>query len=216
MMEHDYEPVPGLPENLPEGESLLWQGAPTSRSFARHAFHIRGVAAYFALLATWHLAEGWSTDPRDAALGMLRLLALGAVPVVVLLGLGKLAARTTLYSITNRRIVMRVGVALPMTVNIPFTGIRSADLRLYGDGTGDILLRLLPGFRISYFVLWPHLRMWRVSNPEPVLRSLRDAESAAKVLSRALSASAAMPARALQGSVKSDDGAMRPEAAAAA
>ena len=60
MMEHDYEPVPGLPERLPEGETILWQGAPMAQSFARYAFHIRAVAAYFALLAVWHLADGWS------------------------------------------------------------------------------------------------------------------------------------------------------------
>ena len=216
MMEHDYEPVPGLPERLPEGETILWQGAPMAQSFARYAFHIRAVAAYFALLAVWHLADGWSADPQDAMLGMMRLIALGAVPVLVLVSLGRLTARTTLYTITNRRIVMRVGVALPMTVNIPFAGIRSADLRIHRDGTGDILLRLLPGFRTSYFVLWPHLRMWRVSNPEPVLRSLQDADAAARALSRALSASAAMPARALQGMSKADDRTARPEAAAAA
>ena len=26
--EHEFEPVPGLPETLPEGESMLWQGKP--------------------------------------------------------------------------------------------------------------------------------------------------------------------------------------------
>ncbi len=216
MMEHDYEPVPGLPEHLPEGENVLWQGAPAARSFARHAFHLRALAAYFGLLAGWHLIDGWGADPRDAVLGTLRLAALGAVPIAVLLVLGKLAARTTLYTVTNRRIVMRVGVALPMTVNIPFAGIRAADLRLYRDGTGDIQLRLLPGYRISYFVLWPHLRLSRLSNPEPVLRSLQDPQAAARTLSRALSASAAMPARALLGASMDDDRARRPEATAAA
>jgi hypothetical protein len=216
MREHDSEPVPGLPESLPEGETILWQGAPTWRPFAWRAFHLRGLAIYFALLAAWHVADGWRADPQDAALGGLRLVALGAVAIVLLLGLGKLAARTTLYTITGRRIVMRVGVALPMTVNIPFAAIRAADLRQNRDGTGDIQLRLLPGNRVSYFALWPHLRMLRVSNPEPMLRSLPDAEAAARALAQALAASAAMPVRALHGTRVDEDHAGRPEAAAVA
>ena len=31
------------------------------------------------------------------------------------------SARTTVYTITNRRVVMRFGIALPMTLNLPFT-----------------------------------------------------------------------------------------------
>ncbi|WP_431281991.1 photosynthetic complex putative assembly protein PuhB [Humitalea sp. 24SJ18S-53] len=216
MREHDSEPVLGLPERLPEGETILWQGAPSWRPFALRAFHLRGLAAYFALLALWYVTDGWRANPQDALLGGLRLVALGAVPIVLLLGLGKLAARTTLYTITGRRIVMRVGVALPMTVNIPFAAIRSADLRQNRDGTGDIMLRLMSGHRASYFALWPHLRMLRVSNPEPVLRALPHTEVAARALAQALAASAAMPVRALHGAQTDEDHATRPEAAAAA
>jgi hypothetical protein len=216
MREHDSEPVPGLPEYLPQGETILWQGAPSWRPFALRAFHLRGLAAYFTALALWHLADGWRADFQDAALGALRLIALGALPIVLLLGFGKLAARTTLYTITGRRVVMRVGVALPMTVNIPFSAVRSADLRLNKDGSGDIQLRLMPGRRVSYFAMWPHLRMLRVSNPEPMLRALPDAEVAARALSQALASSAAMPVRALLGTQTEDGLTTRPEAAAAA
>lgn len=216
MREHDSEPVPGLPEHLPQGETILWQGAPSWRPFTLRAFHLRGLAAYFAVLALWYLAAGWSADPADAALGALRLIALGAVPILLLVGLGKLAARTTLYTITGRRIVMRVGVALPMTVNIPFSAVRTADLRLNKDGTGDIQLRLMPARRVSYFALWPHLRMLRVSSPEPVLRALPDADMAARALSQALTGAALMPVRAPQGTMVADSPSSQPEAAAAA
>ncbi len=48
--------------------------------------------------------------------------------ILILSLLAYLIARTTIYSITSRRVVMRFGVALPMTVNIPFKAIRSADV----------------------------------------------------------------------------------------
>jgi hypothetical protein len=216
VREHDSEPVPGLPERLPEGETILWQGAPAWRGFALHAFRLPWLALYFGLLAAWHLAEGWGADATTAGFGAARILAFGAFAIAVLAVLARFIVRTTLYTITNRRIVMRVGVALPMTVNIPFAAIRTADLRLAGDRSGDILLRLLQGHRVSYVALWPHVRMWRLSQPAPVLRALPDAEAAAQALSRALTASAAMPARALSASGDAAGAATGPEAAAAA
>ena len=47
-----------LPEPLPAGESVLWQGRPEWRGLALRAFHVRMVAIYFALLAVWRVASG--------------------------------------------------------------------------------------------------------------------------------------------------------------
>ena len=57
MENHDdfaFEPIRGLPDHLPKGERLLWQGAPDWRLLAIQAFHVRKVAIYFALIAAWH------------------------------------------------------------------------------------------------------------------------------------------------------------------
>ena len=42
MPDDDYhvEPVRGLPQSLPEGEELLWQGAPSTWALARDALLI--------------------------------------------------------------------------------------------------------------------------------------------------------------------------------
>ena len=48
--EHEWEAAPGLPSALPAGERVVWQGAPDWRSLAVHAFHVRKVAIYFALM----------------------------------------------------------------------------------------------------------------------------------------------------------------------
>ena len=39
--EHEFEAALGLPEPLPRGERLLWQGAPDWRVMAREAMHLR-------------------------------------------------------------------------------------------------------------------------------------------------------------------------------
>ena len=50
-----FEPIRGLPDRLPPGETLLWQGEPQFRSMALRVFHARKVAIYFALLALYRL-----------------------------------------------------------------------------------------------------------------------------------------------------------------
>lgn len=195
VTEHGLEPVPGLPGRLPEGETLLWQGRPAWRLLARRALHLHGIAAYFLLLAVWRgatiAADGGST--ADIAAGAALLIALGAVPIGFLAFYAWIAARVTVYSITTRRVVMRVGVALPVTINLPFALIEAASLARQPDGSGDIALRMVPGQRVSWIMLWPHLRPWRFARPEPMLRGLVDAEAVAQILGRALAASSALP-----------------------
>jgi len=60
----DFDPVRGLPEVLPAGERMLWQGSPRWQDMALHAFHVRKVAVYFAVITlsvvVLRLAEGSS------------------------------------------------------------------------------------------------------------------------------------------------------------
>lgn len=203
IAEHDAEPVPGLPGPLPAGETILWQGAPEWRGLARRALHVRGIALYFgalALLRGVELSSGGAA-PLEAALGALLLVAIGGVPVALLLLFAGLAARSTLYTITSRRIVLRAGVALPMTINIPFAVIGSAGVARHADGTGDLVVAIMPPHRVSWLALWPHVRTFRLARPEPMLRALKDADVAAQVLSRALAAAASVPVPALDDAV---------------
>jgi len=66
MTHHDdfnFEPVRGLPEKLPEGEHILWQGAPDVRALAREALGVRWVAGYFAILTIWRVSVSASAMP---------------------------------------------------------------------------------------------------------------------------------------------------------
>jgi hypothetical protein len=115
------------------------------------------------------------------------------VPIGLLALYAWASARSTIYSITTRRVVVRTGVALPMTVNIPFAVIGGAALAQAPDGTGDIALEIMPPHRVSWIALWPHTRSWRITRPQPALRGLAEPEAVARLLARALAASAAMP-----------------------
>lgn len=188
LTEYEYEPVPGLPERLPPGEEILWQGAPGWQELARRAFHVRKVAAYFVLLLILHLIwEVQAGEPlADLLAGVVWLAVAAALALGLLALLARSMARSTLYTITNRRVVMRFGVAIPMTINLPFAKIANAALRDHGDGTGDLVLSLAGRARTSYLVLWPHARPWHFSPPEPMLRAIPDATSVARRLAAAL------------------------------
>lgn len=195
--EHDDEPVPGLPGTLPPGETVLWQGQPQWRGLARRAMHLRGLALYFAALTAWRAAvlTAERAPAADFALGIAWILLLGAVPIGLLALYAWLSARQTIYTITSRRVVIRTGVALPMTVNIPFAVVGGAALARCPDGTGDIALQIMPPHRVSWIALWPHTRSWRITRPEPALRALTEPEVVARTLTRALSAAASLPVR---------------------
>lgn len=199
--EHEMEPIPGLPEELPDGEYILWQGSPDWRGLAMRAYHLKLAALYFGLFALWSVVSGLA-DGLSAAAVAMNLVAL-CVPALVgggvLLLLAWLTARTTIYTLTNRRIVMRFGMALPMVVNVPFSIVTAAGAKLHADGTADIPLTLSDGNRLGYFVLWPNARPWRLRRPEPMLRVVPDGQAAAQRIANALAAYADRPAAHVQG-----------------
>jgi putative photosynthetic complex assembly protein len=143
-------PIPGLPGPLPEGETLLWQGSPDWKRLALTAMHVRLVAAWFAVLLIWSLASGGGTT------GLVGTLVAAGFSIGILAFLAWAMARATIYTITSKRVVMRYGVALEKCINIPFRVVKSAGLRRYADGTGDLPLQLAlqKGDRRGWAVLW--------------------------------------------------------------
>jgi len=190
MIEASYGPLKGMPEVLPEGEHLIWQGNPGWWSLAKRAFHIRAVAAYFGLLLIWRIAselsEGFSAAGSLKNTMWLAGLSVGVTGIVALLAW--FYSWTTVYSITNRRVVMHIGVALPVALNLPFGQIGAAAARIYPNGTADIALTLMGDGRIAYLHLWPHARPWLLRQPQPMLRCVADGERVASLLARELKA----------------------------
>lgn len=181
MREHDIEPIRGLPGDLPPGEAILWQGAPDARVFARSALGARWIGGYFALLVAWAMVGG-------TPLGALLTAGCGVLAVGLAYGFALLVARSTVYTITNRRVVLRIGVALSKCINLPLSKVDSADLRNLGGGFGDIALVPQGSSMLGYLILWPHARPFRLAKPQPMLRALPDAAEAAAILAKAAAA----------------------------
>jgi hypothetical protein len=193
MSEFEFEPIRGLPALLPTGEQLLWQGSPTWSSVAARTLHLRAIAIYFVAIVLLRLLAGWYVGQPAQLIGtsMAWLTALGLATVAFLAWVARLIAHGTVYTLTTRRIVMRFGMVVPISINIPFAIVRSAELRTYADGTGDIPIRLGGDGRIAYPHLWPHAKPWALRHPQPMLRGIPQAADAAAILANALEHSAA-------------------------
>lgn len=175
--------VQGVAEALPPGERVLWQGAPAPQAVARHLLLVRPLAAYFvAMIAWWMLANrAQATSMAFWSPVAAQLLLVGAV-LGGFIGLAHWIARSTTYAITDRRIVMRLGVIFPLTVNIPLHYIMGAQVKRFADGTGQIAVQLDPKERLAWVVLFPHVRPLSFTNPQPLLRGLTDPSTVGDVL----------------------------------
>jgi fumarate reductase subunit C len=188
--EHEIEPVPGLPGRLPDGEFIVWQGQPTFNIVMTRLLRARWIAIYFAIAALWSVAVGINNS-EDAwqLLGRVTFIAVAAIILFGLMALcARLIAKTSLYTLTNRRVVMRVGIAISASFNLPFKQIAGADFRVGKDGSGDVALTLKSGHGLSGSVFFPHQRggLWRKLSPQ--LICLPDAKMVAEKLAQQLRA----------------------------
>ena len=184
MIEYEYEPIPGLPGELPEGEHVLWQATPSWESLAKRVFQVYTLSLYFILLIVAHLIfRVMDGAPASMITGTLAWQGGLAVAVIALLALlAQLYAKGTLYTLTNRRLVIRSGVALPMIINLPLSKVESAGLRRLRDGTGDITFLPAPDTKVYWMMLWPHVRPFHFKRVQPLLRGVEDPDAVARLL----------------------------------
>lgn len=189
MSDHDFsfEPQPGLPKPLPQGEELLWQGSPDPSALAREAFKANWVLGYLLVLAVWRASMAFQNGGFGQSVAVFLpylVLALAAYALVRLLA--RASAKAAIYAITTHRVILRIGAALQVTWTVPFTKIANASLATRPiTGTGTIALELVPGQHISYAALWPHLRPGFGHTVQPAFRCIPDAAQVARILSDA-------------------------------
>jgi hypothetical protein len=184
------EPVRGLPARLPKGEALLWQGEPNWKILALRTFHARKIAIYFGVLLAWDvfstLYDGQTLADQGEAL--LQLAGLGSAALGIICLFCYAVSRTTVYTVTSKRVVIRAGIALPKTINLPFARIASAGVKVNPDGSGNVMLTPLAEDKIAYLLLWPHVQAFNLSHAQPTLRAVNDAAAVAQLLGDALAA----------------------------
>lgn len=195
-----FEPQRGLPEYLPEGEHILWQGSPHTAEIAKRVFHQNKICVYFLVLGVWSLISGVYDGSSAVQIGQVTLtvLGVGLLALVLLRWVAYATAKHSVYTLTNKRIVLAIGVALQIRLNLPLREVHAVNLKRYRRDFGDISIVLAPENKLSAAVLWPHLRPWRWSTPEPALRCLPDSERVAEKITQCLMADSAEQAGEMQ------------------
>lgn len=188
MSEDDFavEPIEGLPELLPKGEVILWQGRPNWLRLTIESLNLWWVIGYFGLLAAWRFLSAIDYMPFGTSISAsIPFLFVAAFVGLLLCGVGYIQAKETLYTITNRRVVMRIGAALTLTLNLPFTKIDNAAVAKKRGDFGNIAFETSGDTKFSYFVLWPHARSWYFGKPQPTLKCIPDIEKVSSILGEA-------------------------------
>lgn len=197
MTHHDdfnFEPIRGLPEKLPEDEHILWQGAPDAGRLAREALGLRWVAGYFALLAFWRVGVSSADVPLTQAMAHgIPFVLIGVVACGIIYGIAYVQARSTVYTLTNKRVAMRIGAALTMTLNLPYTWIGNAGLDARKSGHGTLAFELIGETKLSYIMTWPHVRPWYMARTQPALRCIPEAHKVAALFAEAAETRIGMP-----------------------
>ena len=156
-------------------EKVLWKGRPSFGLLARTAFHTRTLAIYMGALAVISIATGRMDAAAVAAGG-------GIVLIALLTFLAWLSARSTLYILTDVRLIMRIGMAIETRINVPLKQVKAAHFRDRGKGHGDIAFELNGERLLGFVLLWPHVRPRRYAHPQPMLRAVPDAARLAQLI----------------------------------
>jgi hypothetical protein len=154
-------------------EKVLWKGRPNLGLLARSAFHTRTLGLYMAALIVIALVSGRNDAAIVAAV-------LGGALLAILYTLAWLCTRSTLYILTDTRMIMRIGMAIETRINIPLKQVTAAHFRPRSNGHGDIAFELAGDRILGAVLLWPHMRPWHYNRPQPMLRAVPDAEALAQ------------------------------------
>ena len=164
---------------LPPGETVLWKGGPSLGAWLKRSWAIRAIWLWVGVAAVGLALWSSGGAGRQEVAWLVLVGAFGSLCVVAV---DAWICRSTRYLITDRRIAMRFGLALPGTANIPLEDLRGASIRRFDDGSGDIAVEPQNPLGVGFSVLWPHVRPWRLSRPEPSLRFVPDVDRVGRIL----------------------------------
>jgi hypothetical protein len=175
--------LPGVEQALPAGETLLWQGRPELGAVAFRVLHLRALVGYWAVVTLVLLGLG-AVEGRPLLADLAWMVVVAGVGTALILAWAWAIRATTTYALTHRRVVLRIGIALPVVLNLPLDRIASVDLRTFGGDVGDVVLTPSGGERFGWLLLWPHVRPWNLRDPLPSLRGIPEAEEVGRAVAQ--------------------------------
>ena len=164
-------------KSIPNKEKIHWIGKPSWASFGYQVFGIKYLIFYFILSALYAVSQ---VDPVFTFFAFLvnfiPFLMSGVFAACILFVLAYLTASHTHYVITEKRIVIRTGVALVFLLNVPIKNIISIDKQRLAGGRGNLSFTAKSKKRIPFVSCWPSVKSGSFIEPIPAFRSISNIE----------------------------------------
>ena len=158
---------------IPDGEKIYWSGMPNWRSFGYHAFGIKYLIFYLIFCAFYSVTQINGGFNFSTFFGKyLPFIISGLFAGMMLFFLAYVAASHTCYVLTEKRIVIKTGVALVFLLNLPLKNVVSIDKKTLAQGRGNLSFKAQSKKRIPFLSCWPSVRGGSFFEPIPTFRSI--------------------------------------------
>ena len=174
---------------IPEGESILWKGKPSFWGFSWYFFGLKLLAFYLIILSVVFAARLTVTDFFTAFIvDFLPFLLSGILTSFILMALAKIQSQSSVYIITENRVIIKSGAALSFLISMPFKKIKAVNLQKRKGSLGTISFELNSGKRVPYISCWPSVRPWRFKKTEPAFSCIENVDEVATILRKSVMA----------------------------
>ena len=178
-----FEPHQTILEAIPDGESIQWKGKPSFWGFSWHFFGLKLMAFYLIILSAVFVARLTVTDFYTAfAVDFLPFLLSGILASCILMALAGIQSQSSVYIITENRVIIKSGAALSFLISIPFKKIKAVNMQKRNGSLGTISFELNSGKRVPYISCWPSVRSWKFKKTEPAFSCIENVDQVATIL----------------------------------
>ena len=178
-----FEAPKNILDAIPNGESILWKGRPSLWGFSWNLFGLKWITFYLSILSVVSIARFFASDFHTAFyIDFLPFFLSGIFASIILIGLAAIQAYSTVYIITENRVIIKTGAALSFLISMPFKKIKEVNLQKRGASIGTISFELFSKKRVPYISCWPSVRPWKFKKTQPAFSCVRSVDEVATIL----------------------------------
>ena len=178
-----FEAPKNILDAIPNGESILWKGRPSLWGFSWNLFGLKWITLYLSILSIVSVARFFASDFYTAFyVDFLPFFLSGIFASIILIGLAATQTYSTVYIITENRVIIKTGAALSFLISMPFKKIKEVNLQKRGASIGTISFELLSEKRVPYISCWPSVRPWKFKRTQPAFSCIGSVDEVATVL----------------------------------
>ena len=178
-----FEAPKNILDAIPNGESILWKGRPSLWGFSWNLFGLKWITLYLSMLSIVSVARFFASDFYTAFyVDFLPFFLSGIFASIILIGLSATQTYSTVYIITENRVIIKTGAALSFLISMPFKKIKEVNLQKRGASIGTISFELLSEKRVPYISCWPSVRPWKFKRTQPAFSCIGSVDEVATIL----------------------------------